>query len=94
MREDRICPPSELLDEVAGPLLFCGEGTASHAETFRERLGSRALVVGHAPAARLWALAALGQARLDAGEDGRRGNPPTLLPAHAHHRRAETPRPG
>ena len=68
MREDRICPPSELLDEVAGPLLFCGEGTASHAETFRERLGSRALVVGHAPVARLWALAALGQARLDAGE--------------------------
>ena len=68
MREDRICPPSELLDEVAGPLLFCGEGTASHAETFRECLGNKALVVGHAPAARLWALAALGQARLDADE--------------------------
>ena len=68
IREDRICPPSELLDEVAGPLLFCGEGTASHAETFRECLGNKALVVGHAPAARLWALAALGQARLDADE--------------------------
>ena len=68
LREDRICPPTELLDEVAGPLLFCGEGTSAHAEVIRERKGDRALVVGHAPAARLWALAALGHGRLEVGE--------------------------
>lgn len=68
LREDRICPPTELLEEVAGPALFCGEGTAAHAEVIRERLGDRALVVGHSPAARLWALATLGHERLEAGE--------------------------
>ena len=68
LREDRICPPPELLEEVTGPALFCGEGTTAHAEVIRERMRDQALVVGHAPAARLRALAALGQERLDAGE--------------------------
>lgn len=68
LREDRICRPTELLVELSGPLLFCGEGTATHAEVVRERLGKKALVVGHAPAARLWALAALGHDRLEGGE--------------------------
>ncbi len=68
LRDDRICPPAELLDEVAGPLLFCGEGTAAHEAVIRQRLGDRALVVGHAPAARLWALAAMGHERIEAGE--------------------------
>ncbi len=68
LREDRICAPPELLEEVAGPLLFCGEGTAAHGEIIRERMGDQALVVGHSPAARLWALAALGHGRLEAGE--------------------------
>ena len=26
LREDRICPPTELIDELTGPILFCGEG--------------------------------------------------------------------
>ena len=68
LREDRICPPAGLLDEVAGPLLFCGEGTSAHAEVIRERMGNQALVVGHSPAARLWALATLAHDRLVAGE--------------------------
>ena len=68
IREDRICPPTDLLDEVMGPLLFCGEGTAAHAAVIRELMGDQALVVGHSPATRLWALAALGHARLEAGE--------------------------
>lgn len=68
LREDRICPPSQLLDEVVGPLLFCGEGTAAHADVIRRRLGDKALVVGHSPAARLWALAMLGHDRLASGE--------------------------
>jgi len=68
LREDRICPPTELLDEVTGPVLFCGEGTQAHAEVVRERMGDKAVVVGHSPAARLWALASLGDERLRAGE--------------------------
>ena len=68
LREDRICPPAELLDEVEGRLLLCGEGTPTHAEVVRERLGDMALVVGHSPATRLWALATLGHLRLAAGE--------------------------
>jgi tRNA threonylcarbamoyladenosine biosynthesis protein TsaB len=69
LREDRICPPTELLEEVAGPALFCGEGTQAHAEVVRERMGDKAVVVGHSPAARLWALASLGDKRMQAGEN-------------------------
>ena len=68
IREDRICTPEELLDELAGPTLVCGEGALSHAEVVRERVGDRALMVGLAPASRLWALAALGQERLETGD--------------------------
>jgi tRNA threonylcarbamoyladenosine biosynthesis protein TsaB len=68
LRDDRICPPIDLLDEVVGPVLFCGEGAAAHAQVIRERLGDQAVVVGHSPAARLWALATLGHERLEAGE--------------------------
>ena len=69
LREDRICPPTELLDEVAGPVLFCGEGTHAHGEAVRERMGDKAVVVGHSPPGRLWALALLGHERLKAGEE-------------------------
>lgn len=69
LREDRICPPTELLDEVAGPVLFCGEGTQAHGEAVRERMGDKAVVVGHSPPGRLWALALLGHERLKAGEE-------------------------
>lgn len=68
LREDRICPPGELAEELAGPLLICGEGALPHAEVLREGLGSDAFLVGHSPASRLWSLAELGQQRLDSNE--------------------------
>ena len=69
IREDRICPPPELLDELSGTTLICGEGVASHIPLIRETLGDRAILVNHSPAARLWALAQLAQHRLDSGEE-------------------------
>ena len=66
-REDRICPPDELLVGLSGQHIFCGEGVASHAQLVKEQLGSKAVVVGPTPAARLWALAELGHLKLDAG---------------------------
>ena len=66
-REDRICPPEELLAGLSGQHIFCGEGVASHALLIKEQLGDKAVVVGHTPAARLWALAELGHLKLDAG---------------------------
>lgn len=68
-RPDQICPPAELPADVAEPTLFCGEGLSPHAELLRQLLGSRAVIAGNAPAARLYALAALGQQRLAAGEE-------------------------
>ena len=68
IREDRICPPEELVEELAGPLLICGEGAPSHAAKIRERLGDNVILVGHSPASRLWGLAELGQQRLDSNE--------------------------
>ena len=67
-RPDRICPPAELPAEGEEPTLFCGEGLAAHAELLRHNLGHRAVIVSNAPAARLYALAALGQQRLAAGD--------------------------
>ena len=64
-REDRICPPDELLPEFTEPILFCGEGVVPHASLIRENLSGRAIIVGHSPAARLWALSQMGQQRLD-----------------------------
>lgn len=65
---DRICPPAELPADVDEPTLFCGEGLTAHAELLRHNLGHKAVIVGHSPAARLYALAALGQQRLAAGD--------------------------
>lgn len=67
-RPDRICPPEELLADIAEPTLFCGEGLPPYAELLRERLGRRAITAGNAPAARFYALAALGRKRLEAGD--------------------------
>ena len=68
LRGDLICPPEELTAELTGPLLICGEGAPPHAETLRQRLASDAVLAGHSPASRLWALAELGQQKLDSGE--------------------------
>lgn len=66
-RPDRICPPEELTAEVGETTLFCGEGLPPYAELLQQRLGRRAIIAGNAPAARLYALAALGRQRLEAG---------------------------
>ena len=65
--EDRICPPDELLAGLSSQHIFCGEGTLSHTQLIKERLGNKAVVAGHSPAARLWALAELGCLRLESG---------------------------
>ena len=67
VRDDRICPPKELLGEFTGPTLICGEGSVAHGDMLREELGAEAILVGYSPASRLWALAALGQQRLEVG---------------------------
>ena len=68
IRPDRIGPPAELLADIAELTLFCGEGLPPHAELLRQRLGNRAVIAGSVPAARLYALAALGQRRLEDGD--------------------------
>jgi len=66
-KEDTISSPRQLLDCVAEPTLFCGEGVSAWAELFKERLGG--LVVAHpVPAVRLWSLVEMGRRRLAAGE--------------------------
>lgn len=77
IRPDRICPPAELPADIAETTLFCGEGLAAHAELLRQLLGNRAAIAANAPAARLYALAAMGQQRL---EDGAIDDVATLQP--------------
>lgn len=66
-REDRICLPDELLPELSGQHIFCGEGALPHVRLIKELLGDKAVVAGHSPAARLWALAELGHLKLQSG---------------------------
>ena len=94
LRDDRICPPEELLPEIRQPTLFCGEGAPPIAGLLRERLGPQAVIAGHAPAGRLWPLCRLGTPTAGSRPARRPGNPATLLPADAHHRRPQAPRPG
>ena len=77
LREDRICPPEQLLSETDRPRIFCGEGVAAHTELIKGQLGDSAIVAGHSPAARLWALSLLGQQRLDTNDTD---DPTTLQP--------------
>ncbi len=41
---DRVIPPEVLLDEIDGPTLFVGDGTAKYGELIRERLGGCAIL--------------------------------------------------
>ena len=54
--------------ELSGQQIFCGEGTLPHTQLIKDRLGDKAVVAGHSPAARLWALAELGHLKLEAGD--------------------------
>lgn len=83
-RADLIGPLDAVLDSIAEPTLFCGEGVnspghqprdtgevvpVSRASFIRERLGNRGLVIcQQTPAGRLGALVEIARSRLDAGE--------------------------
>ena len=76
LREDRVCTAGELLAEVAnetsrevsGPVIFCGEGVTAWRDQIAGALGTNAQIVRAVPAARAWALAAIGWEKLAAGE--------------------------
>jgi len=72
IREDRVCTADELLaevaDQVSGPAIYCGEGVTAWRDQIAESLGAKALMVRPVPAARVWALAAIGLEKLAAGE--------------------------
>jgi len=68
VREDMVCPPQELVDSIDEPTLFCGEALSNWGGFIRERLGPLAVVAGHAPTNRIWALCELGWERLAAGD--------------------------
>ncbi len=68
IRPDLISPPEELLEEIAGPTIFCGEGIDGWEPLIRGKLGDAAQLSPSCPAQRVWALAALGAQRLEAGE--------------------------
>jgi tRNA threonylcarbamoyladenosine biosynthesis protein TsaB len=66
---DRVTPLVSLLAARGRHMLFCGEGAAVHADAIREALGAKAhVVVETTPVTRLAGVAALGVARLQAGE--------------------------
>jgi tRNA threonylcarbamoyladenosine biosynthesis protein TsaB len=66
---DRVTPEAVLLQATGRHTLFCGEGLATYAQRLREALGRRAhLAPQMAPMDRLQGAAAIGSARLDAGE--------------------------
>ena len=68
IREDRVCTADELLAEVVGPAIFCGEGVTAWQDQIAQVLGSGAQIIRPVPAARGWALAVIGQEKLAAGE--------------------------
>lgn len=69
LEEPVIATPEALAQDIRSRTLFCGEAAPALASALRQRLGAKASVVeGYTPAARLWALAALGAARLERGE--------------------------
>lgn len=68
---DRVTPEAVLLRATGRHTLFCGEGLATYAQRLREAMGQRAhLAPQTAPMDRLQGAAAIGSARLDAGEAG------------------------
>ncbi|NQW23050.1 MAG: tRNA (adenosine(37)-N6)-threonylcarbamoyltransferase complex dimerization subunit type 1 TsaB [SAR202 cluster bacterium] len=69
-RDDRVCTADELFAEVTGPTIFCGEGVANWEAQITEALGANAQIVRSVPAARVWALSAIGREKLAAGEIG------------------------
>jgi tRNA threonylcarbamoyladenosine biosynthesis protein TsaB len=66
---DRVTSLESMLAARGRHTLFCGEGAGTHADAIREALGAKAhVVVETTPLTRLAGVAALGVARLQAGE--------------------------
>ena len=59
---------AEIEVEISGPAIFCGEGVVLWREQIENRFGANAQIVRPIPAARVWALAVIGQEKLAAGE--------------------------
>ncbi len=72
LREDRVCTADELLAEVmdiiSSPTIFCGEGVTAWQDQIAGLLGTKAQILPPVPAARVWALAAVGWKKLASGE--------------------------
>ena len=68
LREDRVCAVDELLAEVKGRVMYCGEGVTAWQEQIAGAMGTDAQIIRPAPAARVWALAVSGQEKLAAGD--------------------------
>ena len=68
IREDTILPLEEILESIAEPTLFCGEGLQGRYQQIKDRLGDLAVVAQPAAPTRLWSLAAMARQRLEAGE--------------------------
>ncbi len=68
IREDRVCTAGELLAEIKAPAIFCGEGVMAWQDQIAGARGADAQIIRPVPAARVWALAVLGQEKLIAGE--------------------------
>ena len=72
IREDRVSNAGDLMAEIkvkiSGPAIFCGEGVVLWREQIESRFGANAQIVRPIPAARVWALAVIGQEKLAAGE--------------------------
>ncbi|MDA0265085.1 MAG: tRNA (adenosine(37)-N6)-threonylcarbamoyltransferase complex dimerization subunit type 1 TsaB [Chloroflexi bacterium] len=74
VREDRVSAAAELLEEILdqgpGQTIFCGEGVSAWRDQVSEKLGGNAVIIQPVAASRVWALAAIGRAKLAAGEAG------------------------
>lgn len=72
LREDRVCTAGELVTEVidnlSGAAIFCGEGVTGWKNEIAEALGDRAQIVWPVPVSRVWALAAIAREKLLSGE--------------------------
>lgn len=68
LREDRVGTVEEILAEVSGPTIFCGEGVSAWQTQIVAAMGTEAQIIRSVPASRVWALAAIGREKLAAGE--------------------------
>ena len=59
---------AEVLDRISGPAIYCREGVTGWKDQIADLLGPKAQILPPVPAARVWALAAIGWKKLASGE--------------------------